>query len=105
MAKNGMPNQTLAMIGPHMAVEGSARMVTGSLCRPMRIEDMRQRSDDRIEQPGPGEASEKSRHRPGQEHQRLHQLSPVEWPVEQQRQAEAEEELEEQAADRPPRVY
>src|SRR4051812_42815772 len=34
MAKNGMPNQTLATIGPHMAVEGSDRTLVGSAFSP-----------------------------------------------------------------------
>ena len=95
MAKNGMPNQTLATIGPHMAVAGSERMLVGLGLQAERIEPVRQRPDDRVEQPGPGEAGEEGRHRPGQEHQRLHDLAAEERLVEQQRQAEAEKELEE----------
>src|SRR6185369_3298103 len=34
MAKNGMPHHTLAMIGPHIALKGSERMLDGVLIRP-----------------------------------------------------------------------
>src|SRR3982751_5070341 len=34
MAKNGMPNQILATIGPHIAVEGSDRTLVGSAFSP-----------------------------------------------------------------------
>lgn len=70
--------------------------------QPQRVEPVRHGSDDRVEQPGPGEAGKEGRHRPGQEHQRLDNAAAGEGLVEQQRQAQSEEKLEEQAGDGPP---
>ena len=53
-------------------------MLSGSLIRPSAIEPVRQRADDRIEQPGPVEAGEEARHRPGQEDQRLRDAAAAE---------------------------
>ena len=102
MAKNGMPHQTLAMIGPQMARSGSPRMLTGSGSRPRAYEPVRQRADDRVEQPGPGEAGQEGRHRPGQEDERLERAArPGNGVFEQQREDQAEDELEEQRAEGP----
>ncbi|MNE64964.1 hypothetical protein D3C80_1604080 [compost metagenome] len=67
---------------------------------------MRQRPDDRVEQPCPVETGKEGRHGPWQEHQRLRQPPARKGFIEQQRQNEAEEELQENRSAGPPqRVF
>ena len=77
-------------------------MLSGSLDDAERIEPVRQRPDHRVEQPGPVEAGQEGRHRPGQEHQRLHDGAAGKRPVEQQRQDQAEDELQQHRSAGPP---
>ena len=103
MAKNGMPHQTLAMIGPHMRVSRDRTGCCSASCHEAeREQPVRQRADDGIEQPGPVQAGQEGRHRPGQEHQRLHHAAAAERLVEQQRQDQAEDELQQHRDDGPP---
>ncbi len=86
---------------PHRVVR-IGEDVAGLAHQAERKEPVRQRADDRIEQPGPVEAGEEARHRPGQEHQRLHDAPAPERLVEQQRQDQAEDELQDDGGPGPP---
>lgn len=70
--------------------------------QPEGEEPVRDRPDDGIEQPGPVEAGEKGRHGPGQEHQRLGDRPALKGLVEQQRQDQPENELQDDGGAGPP---
>src|SRR6476660_5802346 len=67
------------------------------------MKPVRQRAYQRVEQPAPGEAGQKDRHCPRQEDQSLDELAAVERTVEDKRQAESQEKLEDETSDRPPK--
>src|SRR5205823_7660857 len=70
--------------------------------KPDGAEPMRQRTDQGVEEPAPGEAGQEDRHRPREEDEALYELSAVEWAVEKKGQSEPQEELKSQASNRPP---
>ena len=93
MAKNGTPNQMLAMIGPSMASCGVAENVVRLRQHAHGGQPVRQRADNQVQQPGPGQPGQEQEDHPGQEHQRLDQSLATEAPVQQQGEPQPQQEL------------
>ena len=76
--------------------------ICGLAHQAQRIEPVRQRTDDRVEQPRPIETAEKARHCPWQEDQCLDDAPAYEFDVEQQGQNQPEDKLQDHRGAGPP---